>query len=178
MIAHLVQLIDSDRTVLATAQVEDEGTHFGGTIDLGPTPPYLRALFDEFEEVVNGQMFVFLDEVMGRIGALPIRARFADGHEAPVIDLQVFPRSGDVSFKLQEDRASLKQRPLPSRTRPRSFDRGRTLSRRLRDSATPARLPARVALGAGPAPDHGELPARRARVTLVPLLPGLLDPVR
>jgi hypothetical protein len=107
MVTHRVQLIDPDRTVLATAVVADEGTHFGGTIDLGPAPSDLRALFEEFEEVLNSQMFVFLDEVQGKIGSLPIRVRFANGFESPVSDLQVFPRTGDVSFKLCADRGNL-----------------------------------------------------------------------
>ena len=97
-----VQLIDPARKVVATAQVADEGTHYGGTIDLRETPPSLRALFEEFEENVNGQMFTFADEVGEKIAALRLVAAFDTGHEAYVKDLQVFPGTGDVSFKLAE----------------------------------------------------------------------------
>jgi hypothetical protein len=99
-----VQLVDRSRAVLAVAQVADEGGYFGGTIDLRSTPAELRALFEEFEEIVNGQMFVFLDEVQERIGALPIRAVFDDGSETSIEDLQVFPSTGDVSFRLGGER--------------------------------------------------------------------------
>jgi hypothetical protein len=95
-----VRLVDRSGAVLAVAQVADEGGYFGGTIDLRSTPTDLRALFAEFEEVVNGQMFVFLDEIQEKIGALPIRIVFDDGSEASVRDLQVFPSTGDVSFRL------------------------------------------------------------------------------
>lgn len=100
MITRDVRLIDQSRTVLATARVADEGDHYGGTIDLRLTPTNLRALFDEFEEVVNGQMFVFLVEIQEKIGALAIKAVFDDESEGSVKDLQVFPSTGDVSFKL------------------------------------------------------------------------------
>lgn len=96
----IVQLIDQSRTVLATARVTDEGDHLGGTIDLRSTPAGLRALFEEFEEIVNGQMFVFLDDIQDKIGVVPIKAVFDDGSEVPVTDLQVFPATGDVSFRL------------------------------------------------------------------------------
>jgi hypothetical protein len=95
-----VQLVDQSRAVLATAQVANEGEYFGGTIDLQSILASLRALFDEFEEVVNSQMFVFLDAVQERIGSLHIRAVFDDGSEINVRNLQVFPSTGDVSFRL------------------------------------------------------------------------------
>jgi hypothetical protein len=95
-----VRLIDRSHAALADAQVTDEGGYLGGTIDLRSTPADLRALFEEFEEIVNGQMFVFLDEIQERIGALSIRAIFDDGSEVDIKDLQVFPSTGDVSFRL------------------------------------------------------------------------------
>lgn len=100
-----VQFIDQSQSVLATAQVADEGDHFGGTIDLHLTPPELRALFDEFEEIVNGQMFVFLDEIRAKIGAWPMKAKFDDGSEVRVQDLQVFPSTAEVSFRFVNDRS-------------------------------------------------------------------------
>jgi hypothetical protein len=102
MNARTVKLIDSSRNVLATAQVADEGDHFGGTIDFRSMPASLRSLFDEFEEIVNGQMFSFLDEIQGKIGSLCVKVVFENGHEAPVKDLQVFPSTGEISFRLAE----------------------------------------------------------------------------
>ncbi len=97
-----VGLIDEYRNSLATARVVDEGEYYGGTIDLTCTPASVRALFEEFEETVNGQMFSFLDEIQEKIGALRIKVVFNDGCEAYASDLQVFPSTGDVSFKLAE----------------------------------------------------------------------------
>src|SRR5215475_829411 len=101
-----VKLIDQSRKVVATAQVADEGAYYGGTIDLRETPPSLRALFEEFEEIVNGQMFAFLDDIQERIGTLSLKAVFDTGQEVYVKDLQVFPSTGDVSFRLPEAPAS------------------------------------------------------------------------
>jgi hypothetical protein len=98
-----VQLVDPSGAVLVTARVADEGGYFGGTVELGDTPAELRALFDEFEEVVNGQMFVFLDDIQARIGAHALRAVFEDGDEVPIKDLQVFPSTGDISFRAAPD---------------------------------------------------------------------------
>jgi hypothetical protein len=98
----IVKLIDPSGNVVATAQVADEGAYYGGTINLCQTPASLRALFEEFEEIVNGQMFAFLDDIQEKIGSLSIKAVFDTGHEMSVKDLQVFPSTGDVSFKLAE----------------------------------------------------------------------------
>lgn len=101
-----VKLIDASGNVLATAHVADEGNHYGGTIDLCCTPAPVRALFEEFEEIVNAQMFSLLDDVQGKIDSLVIKAVFDNGQEEFVKDLQIFPNKGDVSFKVAED-------PLP-----------------------------------------------------------------
>ena len=95
-----IKLIDRSRTIVASAQMADEDIHYSGTIDLASTLPALRALFDEFEEAVSGQVFSFADEVQAKISSYGIRACFDDGLEAEVNDLQVFPTAGDVSFKL------------------------------------------------------------------------------
>jgi hypothetical protein len=102
MSTQTIRLIDDSRKTLATACVVDEGEYYGGSIDLSSTPADVRALFDEFEEVVNGQMFSFLDELQAKIEAVRIKAVFKDGCEAHVRDLQVFPSTADVSFKLAE----------------------------------------------------------------------------
>lgn len=105
MEARTVKLVDPARKVVATAQVADEGAYYGGSIDLRETPPSLRALFEEFEEIVNGQMFAFLDDIQERIGAFSIKAMFDTGQEVQIRDLQVFPSTGDVSFRLAESAA-------------------------------------------------------------------------
>ena len=108
METRIVKVIDPARNVVAIAQVTDEGAYYGGTIDLRDTPPSLRQLFEEFEEIVNGQMFAFLDDIQERIGTLSLKAAFDTGQERDIKDLQVFPSTGDVSFKLAEI-------PIPTR---------------------------------------------------------------
>lgn len=96
-----VKLLDPSRKVVATAQIADEGAYHGGTIDLRETPAELRSLFEEFEEIVNGQMFGLLDDIQERIAARSLEAVFATGQEVQVKDLQVFPSTGEVSFCLE-----------------------------------------------------------------------------
>ena len=99
MDTHRVQLLDSNRVVLAEARVADEGGHFGGSIDLKAMPAVVRRLFEEFEEVVNDQLFAVLDKIQEKVAALAIRARFEDGTEVGTEDLQIFPDAGECSFR-------------------------------------------------------------------------------
>ena len=96
----IVRLVDKAGNLVATTEVANHGAYFGGTIDLRATPPSVRALFDEFEEVVNDQVFTVADEIQEKLEALSIKAVFEDGTQADLYDLQVFPTAGDVSFRL------------------------------------------------------------------------------
>jgi hypothetical protein len=95
-----VRFVDKCGIPIGVAEVIDKGTHFGGHIDLAATSPETRAVFDEFEEIVIGQMFSFLDEIEDRIAALGVTAVFPNGHEVPVRDLQICPSNGSISFKV------------------------------------------------------------------------------
>jgi hypothetical protein len=97
-----IKLVDPAGNVLATASVTAEGGCFAGTIDLSRTPADLRRLFEEFDEAVNCQMFSLVDGIQARIARLVPRAVFEDGRESGVRDLQVYPSTGDVSFRLAE----------------------------------------------------------------------------
>jgi hypothetical protein len=93
-----IKLIDPARRVLAIGHITEEGDHFGGILDLRNTPHYTRAIFEEFEEIVSGQVFSCLDEIQARIRALGITVAFDNGREVCAGDLQVFPSTGDFSF--------------------------------------------------------------------------------
>jgi hypothetical protein len=101
-----VKFIDQARNTIAIACVGIEGDQYGGTIDLHGMPANLRALFDELEQVVNGQMFSFLDEIQEKIGTLPIKVVLENGQEMFLNDLQVYPSTAEVSFKLAAVRAA------------------------------------------------------------------------
>ena len=66
------------------------------------TPPEFKRLFEEYEEIVEGQMFSLLDDIEEKIGVIPFKVSFADGTEASVEDLQVYPSTGAVSFKTRQ----------------------------------------------------------------------------
>jgi len=97
-----VQLVDQQQRVVATAAVADDGVVFGGTINSASLPTSVRQLFEEYEEIVNGQMFSFLDEIERRIASLRLHAVFADGTEVALNDLQVYPTLGTISFKVAD----------------------------------------------------------------------------
>ena len=93
-----VRLIDSAGRLVAVARVAAAGGRYEGDADLSGAAPEVQALFREFEEVVNDQMFSFLDDVQSRIADLGVVAVFDDQSRTPVKDLQIYPASAGISF--------------------------------------------------------------------------------
>ena len=92
-------LIDDTGARIATLEVSPVGDRYEGTAGLDRLPTALRTLFEEFEDVVEGQVFSLLDGIEDRIRATALRVLFADGLSSPVADLQIYPSTGAVSFK-------------------------------------------------------------------------------
>jgi hypothetical protein len=102
MPSQCVRLIDPIGVVVARVSVANQGGRCSGTVDLSATPQRLRALFDEFEEVVTGQMLGLVDDVADRIAAQGLKAVLDDESEFELRDLQIFPGDGSISFELAE----------------------------------------------------------------------------
>jgi hypothetical protein len=102
MSSKAIRIIDEGGETVATAQVSERGVRLGGQIDLSSMPTRLRRKFEEYEEIVNGQMFSLLDEIEDQIRALRLKVAFEDGSEAPVEDLQIYPSTRRVSFRMAE----------------------------------------------------------------------------
>ena len=100
MTARPVTIVDQGRKVVATAVVQCSAGRYSGRVDVGPMPQPLRLVFEEYEEIVNDQMFSRLDRIEGKIGAILLMAVFGDGREASVEELQIFPMGGTVAFRL------------------------------------------------------------------------------
>jgi hypothetical protein len=100
--ARPIYLIDANSIRIANVDVHCCGDHFEGTIVLVAVASEVRQLFEHFEEIVEGQMFSLLDEVEEKIRAIRWRAVCEDGSPADIEDLQIFPSSGAVSFKLRQ----------------------------------------------------------------------------
>ena len=96
-----VYLVDQSSTKIAVLNVALLGDRYRGTICLDATPPELKQLFEEFEENVEGQMFSLADEIEEKIGMIPLKVVFHDGMEVCVKDLQVYPSTKRVSFKIR-----------------------------------------------------------------------------
>jgi hypothetical protein len=94
-----IRLVNDADDFIAAIHVAEEGAGYGGTIDLNTLPGETRALFEAFEEAVNEQMFGLLDELCAKITALNFSAVFEDGSKCAISDLQVFPSTGEISFK-------------------------------------------------------------------------------
>ena len=99
MISQRITLIDQGRQVVATARVTEQDSTFTGWIDLRPMPVPLQRLFEEYEEIVNTHMFSLLDAIEEQIETLHLKAVFADGHEAVLTDVQIYPSTKKVSFQ-------------------------------------------------------------------------------
>ena len=100
MVTQSVRIIDRAGNLVAAAAVVDEGDYFGGAGDLGSIPGALMPLFDEFELAINDQAFEAADAIQTRLAALELRVVFEVSPEACVDDLQVYPSTGDISFRL------------------------------------------------------------------------------
>jgi hypothetical protein len=95
-------LVDQSSARVAVLNVEHSGDRYRGTICLDMTPSELKRLFEEFEENVEGQMFSLADEVEEQIGAVPLKVLFPNGKEAFIEDLQIYPSTKRVSFKVRQ----------------------------------------------------------------------------
>lgn len=103
MRTQVIKLIDSTCTVIATAQIIAFGEGYRGKVDLTLMPARLQQPFAEYEEIVNGQMFSLLDEAEEQISALRLKIRFDNGDEVETKELQIYPSTNRISFKLVEE---------------------------------------------------------------------------
>ena len=95
-------LLDQSNRRVAVLSVTFTGTHYEGTIALDHTPPKLKRLFEEYEEIFEGQMFSLLDSIEEKIGVIPLKVSFENRTEANVEDLPVFPSTEAISFKTRQ----------------------------------------------------------------------------
>jgi hypothetical protein len=96
------QIVDQRGNIVAEGNVTDKGAYFGGKLDLANMPEETRKIFEEFEEIVSGQMLSFLDEIEDKIAGLSLKVILDPGQEIPVRDVQIFPSNGGFSFRLIE----------------------------------------------------------------------------
>jgi hypothetical protein len=99
MADQVVTIIDRSRTPVAVAQVTHRDELFRGMIDLDQTPMGLLKLFEDYENIVQSQMFTLVDEMDGQIDSLGLHVITETGEELEIEDLQVFPTSRRFSFR-------------------------------------------------------------------------------
>jgi hypothetical protein len=98
--ARNVKVIDQSRQVVAVGRVTVEADRFFGELDLRSMPVSLRQTFEEFEEIVNDQIFSLLDDIEERIRGLSLKVALEGSNEAKVEDFQLYPSTGLVSFRI------------------------------------------------------------------------------
>ena len=98
-----VTLIDHEGQVVATAQVAEQDGTFAGRIDLRRMSAELQRQFEAYEEIVNNHMFGLLDEIEEKIERLLLKVVFEDGREAGLADVQMYPSTKNVSFKVVQE---------------------------------------------------------------------------
>ena len=100
-----VKILDTSNQVVANAHVSSNAGQWKGSVVLEAMPLPMQRLFSELEEVVEGQMFSFLDDVENRIAALNLRAVLPDGVDAYFSLLHIYPTTGAISFTLAKSPA-------------------------------------------------------------------------
>ncbi|MCZ6875637.1 MAG: hypothetical protein O7G88_19270 [bacterium] len=103
MSSQRVTIIDQSQQVVATAKVPEKDGYFAGWIDLSLMPATLQRQFEEYEEMVTHQMFSLLDELEEKIGELLLKVVFADGNAVQLADVQIYPSTKKVSFKVVKE---------------------------------------------------------------------------
>ncbi|NOK20910.1 hypothetical protein [Corallococcus carmarthensis] len=93
------RLVDAQGNLIGRVRVSAKGGRWSGEIDLGGTAPSVVSLFTRFEEVVEGQMLSFLDDVETEISRLGARLLVAGEEALAVEDLQIYPAPRVVSFR-------------------------------------------------------------------------------
>lgn len=97
------RLLDRFGVTVGVVCVSEESGFCSGEVELDVMPEFMVSIFRRYEEIVNGQMFSFLDEIEAEIAQIGIR--FAAGKEGDegarrVDDLQIYPSTGGISFRL------------------------------------------------------------------------------
>lgn len=95
----VVTIFDSSKNIVASGVVVLQGDSYSGSIRVDQMPESVRQLFEEYEEIVNGQMFSLLDRIEDQINAMRFAVVFEGGRELLVEDIQIFPKAGTLSFK-------------------------------------------------------------------------------
>ena len=106
-----IQLVDLSDNKVADLDVRLVDGTYRGTINLDATPAEMKALFQEYEELVESQIFNLADKVEQKIAMTDLCSISASGLIQLVTELRVYPSTGRVSFKIWEpqlDRFTLK----------------------------------------------------------------------
>ncbi len=96
-----IWLVDAQERMLALIEIESmKGDVYCGQIIKNSFATEIQTIFDEFDEIVNGQMFSFLDEIEAKIHSLDLRVVEHLGYPPiPVNDLQI-STDGGISFRV------------------------------------------------------------------------------
>ena len=102
MFLKLIEIVEPMQNVVATAEVEDKGDYYSGSVNLDKMPEALRLEFEEYELLINDGVFSLIDQIEEQIGIDSFTVVFEGDTRFYVDDLQIFPRAGTISFKVSK----------------------------------------------------------------------------
>jgi hypothetical protein len=77
---------------------------YSGLVDLGLMPAFILSQFEEYESLINGQVLSLLDKIDEQIDISSFTVVFDDNRVFHVDDLQIYPSSKMIYFKVPDQR--------------------------------------------------------------------------
>lgn len=94
------RLLDRSGVTVGVVHVTEASGFYRGEVELAVMPEQMVSVFRRFEEIAEGQMLSFLDDIEAEITQLGIRFAAGDEGARRVDDLQIHPSTGAISFHL------------------------------------------------------------------------------
>jgi hypothetical protein len=102
MLLKFAEIADPLLNIVATAEVEDRGNYYSGSVNLDRMPKALRLKFEEYESLINDQVLSLVDRIEEEMDINSFTVILDDGRKFYVNDLQILPGCGMVSFQLSK----------------------------------------------------------------------------
>ena len=93
------KIFDRQGRILAVVEVKGSPELYIGQIEKLTPDPAIKALFNDYRESVNGQLFVEVDRLDREIEELEPEMVADSGEKFRIWDLQIYPEEMSVSFR-------------------------------------------------------------------------------
>jgi hypothetical protein len=100
MLVKLVKIVDLTQNIVAIAEVQSQGNYYSGSVNVDRMPQPLLSQFEEYESLINDQVFSLLDQIEEKIDVNSFAVIFDENTKCYIEDLQILPSSRMISFKV------------------------------------------------------------------------------